>query len=101
VQDNLSKRCCDTSYKLILMDLNMPVMDGFEATQKILKFKSRREAITKEYVPLTIVAVTAYVNEEFVSRCYEVGMADVLHKPVSKEELKRVLDSYYYEHMNV
>jgi len=37
---NLEKTCCNVRYKLILMDLNMPVMDGFEASQRILQMQS-------------------------------------------------------------
>jgi len=93
VKENLKKKCCNQNYKLILMDLNMPVMDGFESTEKILEF-ARRVGSGGQ---IKVVAVTAYVNEEFVSRCYEVGMVDVLHKPVSKDELKRVLKAYFYQ----
>lgn len=37
-----------------------------------------------------MIAVTAYVNDENVKKCYEVGMSEVLHKPVNDEELRRV-----------
>jgi len=36
VRNDINKKCCNVRYKLILMDLNMPVMDGFRATQEIL-----------------------------------------------------------------
>ena len=35
--DNLQKQCCSIRYKLILMDLEMPIMDGYTATEKILE----------------------------------------------------------------
>ena len=43
-----------------------------------------------------VVAVTAFVNEENVKQCYRVGMSDVIHKPVSTESLKRIIDLYYF-----
>jgi CheY-like chemotaxis protein len=39
-----------------------------------------------------VVAVTAFSNDENIRQCYRVGMTDVMHKPVSRDALKRVLD---------
>lgn len=43
---------------------------------------------------LNIVAVTAFVNQESINMCYEVGIADVIHKPVSVDAIKQILDKY-------
>ena len=42
-----------------------------------------------------VVAVTAFVNEESIRRCYEVGMADVIHKPVNVETIRNFLENHY------
>jgi len=66
-------------YDLVLMDLQMPEMDGFEAT-RIIRADARLDA-------LPIVAMTAHAMESDRARCLAVGMNDHLSKPIDPEEL--------------
>eukprot|EP00347_Sterkiella_histriomuscorum_P017836 403347790 len=97
-QKNLEMDCCDKKYKLVLMDLNMPIMDGYESTKQIFElFKKKYSA--KKYPngdALTIVAITAFVNDENINNCYKVGMEEVMNKPVNQDKLLSVLKKYYY-----
>ncbi len=68
-------------YDLILMDVMMPNMDGWEAT----------EALRKRGINTPIVAVTADVTEEAERRSRSVGMNDYLTKPVRSEDIKKLL----------
>jgi hypothetical protein len=70
----------DTLYDLILMDLMMPLMDGFQATARI-----RENEVAPNRVP--IVALTAHATEGFRDRCLAAGMDDYLSKPFKKERL--------------
>jgi CheY-like chemotaxis protein/HPt (histidine-containing phosphotransfer) domain-containing protein len=71
---------------LILMDCQMPRLDGYEATRQI------REIEHKEgRVPIPIVALTAHALDEERRRCFEVGMNDFLVKPVLLGELAATL----------
>ena len=67
-------------FDIILMDLNMPIMDGMEAT-RIIKQHIQQETI----LMLPIVAVTAYDTKEIKEKCFEIGMNDYIIKPVHKE----------------
>ena len=67
-------------YDVILMDLHMPVLDGLEASQAILRLGSRTE---RPY----IVALTASALEEERRRCFAAGMDDYVSKPVAMERL--------------
>ena len=80
------------------MDLNMPVMDGYDATILILQqfWKVFPDGHYPNGDQLHVVAVTAFVNDENIKKCYKVGMKEVLHKPVNCEALGTVLDIYYH-----
>lgn len=71
------------AFDLILMDMQMPVMNGLDATQAIRKLANGQR------VP--IVAMTANVFEEDRKRCIEAGMNDFLGKPVDPEMLQKCL----------
>lgn len=73
------------SYHCILMDISLPVMNGIEATLKIREY----ERITGSYTP--IVAITASAYEYDKEKSLEAGMDDFLTKPVSEEEIMRVI----------
>jgi CheY-like chemotaxis protein len=71
---------------LILMDLHMPDMDGFDATRSI-----RTEERDAGRAPIPIVALSATVLPEDQARCLEAGMNGHLAKPISKKALEMLL----------
>ena len=67
-------------YSLIVMDLNMPVMDGFEASERILSlFRSHPEKALYGTHNVNIVALTSYTDQSTIDRCQHIGMAEVYH----------------------
>jgi CheY-like chemotaxis protein len=77
------------SFDLILMDLQMPGMDGLTATHEI-----RRIEVTEALKMTPIVAMTAHVLDEDRALAKKAGMQDFLIKPVSADEFKRVLTKF-------
>ncbi len=74
-------------YTLILMDCQMPVMDGYEATTLIRK----EELLSDVQKPIPIVALTANAMPEDRERCFAVGMNDFISKPVDVRHFNQTL----------
>ncbi len=82
--DELSR----TRYSLILMDCHLPVLDGFEATQKIRELEKN----TNEHI--TIIAMTAGAMTGDYEKCRQAGMDDYLAKPYTLKQLKEKLSNW-------
>ena len=78
-----------TAYDLILMDCQMPVLDGFTATVAIRRWEQARGRPR-----LPIVALTANVIKGFRERCLAAGMDDYLSKPFTQEQLAAMLEHW-------
>jgi CheY-like chemotaxis protein/signal transduction histidine kinase/CHASE3 domain sensor protein len=78
----------DKSIDLVLMDVMMPEMDGYEATQEIRKIESLKT--------LPIIALTAKAMKEDKEKCFAVGMSDYISKPVNLEQLLSLMRVWLY-----
>jgi two-component system, sensor histidine kinase and response regulator len=81
------------SYDIILMDCQMPEMDGYEATRSIRKREQSLEEPCPWKSPVYIIAMTANAMQGDREKCLAVGMDDYLSKPVRAPELQAVLAS--------
>ena len=81
--------CENPNIDLILMDCNMPIMDGYKATKEIRALSKKH---CKFRVP--IVAVTANVMQSDLDRCLTAGMNDYITKPFRKEDIRKKIDKF-------
>jgi signal transduction histidine kinase/BarA-like signal transduction histidine kinase len=83
-------RMGQTAYDLVLMDCQMPVLDGWEAT----RLWRARETRLRQNQRVPIVALTASAAAGERERCLQAGMDDYLSKPFSREALGELVDRY-------
>jgi len=78
---------CETNDKidLVLMDIKMPIMNGYDATKHIKKIRPN----------LPVVAQTAYSTEEDIEKALEAGCDHFIAKPVDRKILRPILDKYF------
>ena len=74
-------------FDVVLMDVQMPVMDGFEATQIIRE----RESCSSRRIP--IIAMTAHTLKGDRDRCLKAGMDDYVSKPIAAKQLYQTIES--------
>ena len=80
-----------TPYDLVLMDVQMPEMDGYEATKSI---RDKSSKVLNHNIP--IVAMTAHAMKGDRELCIDAGMDDYVAKPIDRNELKDALEKYLF-----
>jgi len=81
----------EKDYDLVFMDIQMPEMDGYEATTNIrLNEKDKKHTL--------IIAMTAHAMRGDKEKCLECGMDDYISKPVKKETLENIINKYFECH---
>ncbi len=75
-------------YELVLMDIQMPTMDGYEATKQIRKFDDK----IKAGIPIIAMTANAFIQDK--EKAFEVGMNDYVAKPIDMTKLLKILSRY-------
>lgn len=79
----------NANFNLILMDIQMPIMDGLEATKEI------RTTLMIKNIP--IVAITSHASDDERAKCIDVGMQELIPKPIDHATFTRIVDSFIYK----
>ena len=83
-------------YSFVLMDVEMPVMDGYETTRQI-----RATEASSQAAPVAIIAMTAHAMKGDREKCIAAGMNDYIAKPFSPHQLQAVLNKYFVKSAEV
>ncbi|MDD7804879.1 MAG: response regulator [Endozoicomonas sp. (ex Botrylloides leachii)] len=78
-------------WHLLLMDCEMPVMDGYHATEGIREYE-----VEQAINPIHIIGLSAHAITEFKKKALDVGMDDYLTKPLDRDLLFQTLDKYLH-----
>ena len=85
VRKSMERECCGNgAYRIVFMDINMPIMDGYAATTEIRKMLPKEETM--------VVAATAYPEKAVEERGDAAGMDDFLSKPLDPKKVAAILE---------
>lgn len=82
------EKCQIVSYDIIFMDVQMPGMDGIEATKRI-------RAESSENANTLVIAITASTDKENIQKCFDAGMNNYISKPISRAMLKEIIETSF------
>ncbi len=88
-QEALDRLYIDPTYTLVLLDCEMPGLDGFDVCRRWRAHESE-QALPR----LSVVALTAHALDEIRDECLAAGMDDVVFKPIGRAALVNLLNSY-------
>lgn len=94
VKQNLTKKCCNVYFNHILMDIRMPVMDGFKASEKILSFHNdmkQSKGLMSMVQPLEIIIVSSYLNVDTESKAKSIGIEKLYSKPIRADQIEKII----------
>lgn len=83
------------NYQLILMDCQMPHLDGYETARRIRRIEKERAERGEKFAPLVIIALSAHTSAGEREKCLAAGMNDYLSKPVKINGLSAMLEYWY------
>ncbi len=90
------RKLMENDYSLVLMDIQMPIMDGFEATSII---KDKNSDVLNHAVP--VVAMTAHAMSGDKEKCIDGGMDDYISKPIDMKQLDALLKKWFDKDKNL
>jgi CheY-like chemotaxis protein len=92
VLDNLIKPCCGENYKLIFMDIMMPVLDGIEASLQIQKICQENN------IDMNIVIISAHDSDVIYQRVKDIKIVkEFASKPIKKSKVDEILNKYFFD----
>jgi len=89
----LAKKCCRKGIPLVITDINMPGIDGFEVAKQILQLDSTAEGVRHKVI---VLALTAHVTDKVEMNGIKVGIQKVLAKPLEYPTFKEVIQKCFY-----
>lgn len=107
IKADRQKKCCNNRIRVVVMDLSMPVLDGFEASEQIVsilhdEYPGGREAARKlppeslaKEMRLAIIALTSYLDGATMERVRTCGMVEGVQKPINSFKIDEISSQYF------